>query len=50
MIWQYRVIRLPDHDWAKQETALNNEGASGWELVAMLDGVAYFKRRRTPGA
>jgi hypothetical protein len=42
--WEYRVLRLSDHNWEKQATALNTAGAQGWRLVAVFDGVAYMER------
>jgi hypothetical protein len=42
--WEYRVVRLPDHDWAGQIGALGAHGMVGWELVSVSGGVAYMKR------
>lgn len=44
--WEYWVERLPDNDWKRQEAVLNNLGRAGWELTAVLDGVAYLKQQR----
>jgi len=39
--WEYFTAPLISH--ALQEI-LNNYGDEGWELVAVVDDVAYFKR------
>jgi hypothetical protein len=36
--WEYRVIDRPD------ESALNQLGESGWELVGVDDGKGFLKR------
>jgi hypothetical protein len=41
--FEYKVVRLPDHIWEKQEELLNTLGADGWELVAVLEGLAYLR-------
>lgn len=43
--WEYRVERLSDNKWDEQQSILTNLGSVGWELIAMLDGVAYLKRQ-----
>jgi hypothetical protein len=42
--WVYLVLRLTDNNWAAQITELNHCGRQGWELVAVLDGLAYLKQ------
>lgn len=42
--WEYRVHRLPDHDWGMQREQLNVIGADGWRLVCVSGGVAYLER------
>jgi hypothetical protein len=42
--WEYLVLRLADHSWEAQAASLNEAGRKHWELVAMLDGLAYMKR------
>ena len=39
--WEYATVPLIEH--ATQEI-LNNWGDEGYELVAVVDNVAYFKR------
>jgi hypothetical protein len=38
------VLRLPDHSWEAQAASLNETGLKHWELVAILEGLAYLKR------
>lgn len=45
-IWEYATAPLVSH--ALQEI-LNQWGEDGWELVAVEDEVAYFKRPRDLG-
>jgi hypothetical protein len=42
--WAYLVLRLTDNNWAAQITELNHCGRQGWELVAVIDGLAYLKQ------
>ena len=42
--WEYATAPLINH--ALQEI-LNNFGEDGWELVQVVDMVAYFKRPRS---
>jgi hypothetical protein len=42
--WEYLVLRLADHSWEAQAASLNEAGRKHWELVAVLDGLAYLKR------
>lgn len=42
--WEYATAPLINH--ALQEI-LNNFGDDGWELVQVVDMVAYFKRPRS---
>ena len=42
--WEYLVLRLADHSWETQAASLNEAGSKHWELVAVLDGIAYLKR------
>ncbi len=44
LTWEYRVVRLPDHDWLEQAEALGVAGGDGFELVCVSGGVAYLKR------
>ena len=39
--WEYAAVPLLPHN-TKQ--ILDNWGDDGWELVAVVDNVAYFKR------
>jgi hypothetical protein len=43
-VWEYRVVRLPDHDWVGQADVLREHGGHGFELVSVSGGVAYMKR------
>lgn len=56
--WEYQLLPLPlsgNGGTDESQTWLNNEGAKGWELVAVvpkmsthpsLDCLAFMKRRR----
>jgi hypothetical protein len=46
VLWEYRVVRLPDHDWPAQCAALDVYGAAGWDLVCVGGGVSYLRRVR----
>lgn len=41
--WEYHTKRFGS---LLDEHALNSYGETGWELVAIVDGVCYFKRPR----
>jgi hypothetical protein len=45
--WEYATVPLISH--ALQQI-LNQWGADGWELVAVADNVAFFKRPQSGGA
>ena len=45
--WEYATAPLISH--ALQEI-LNNWGDDGWELVTVVDNVAYFKRPKSGAA
>lgn len=45
MKYEYRIaIRMANWEWSIWETHLNDWGRIGWELVAVSEEVAYFKR------
>jgi hypothetical protein len=43
--WEYRKLRA--ELGTPFETAINDLGTQGWELVAVSESSAYFKRRKT---
>lgn len=43
MKWEYLVTQL-NRETFKDEDRLNELGQSGWELVSVDNGIAYFKR------
>ncbi len=48
-MWEYIAMELPQDSGAElkeTEFAINQVGADGWELVAVWDNVAYFKRKK----
>jgi len=48
MIWEYRIItaeRLIDN----QREQLGEMGIDGWELIAVAEGMLYFKRLEKEG-
>jgi hypothetical protein len=47
--WDYRVVRLADHDWGLQMEVLAGAGLDCWELVSVSGGVAYLKREVVGG-
>lgn len=41
--WRYKVIGLSVRGSDTQKS-LNSIGSEGWELIAVIDGIAIFKR------
>lgn len=44
--WEYKVAAIQGTQFLGNEIFLNNCGGYGWELVAVVSGIAYFKRLR----
>jgi len=45
MKWEYKIIMLGADDHGSfNDYLLNHQGELGWELVAVSDHLAYFKR------
>lgn len=45
MRWEYSTVAILDVVCSAAQEMLNTAGRSGWELVAVDDGIAYFKRQ-----
>jgi hypothetical protein len=43
--WEYLALNLKKVVGSGMEQALCEQGVKGWELVAVIDGYACFKRR-----
>ncbi len=44
-VWEYATAPLVSH---ALQAILNQWGEDGWELVTVVDNVAYFKRPKPP--